>query len=124
VLEFPTLPHVALAAAAAGTRLVHVSSDAVFSGTAPSYDETHPPDPVTPCGAAQAAAETAVKGIILGAVIARTSLIIGGGDSRHERLVRALAAGTPPRSPSACAPPPASGARWTCGWTAPRPRYA
>ena len=50
MLEFPTLPHVALAAAAAGTRLVHVSSDAVFSGTAPSYDETHPPDPVTPYG--------------------------------------------------------------------------
>jgi dTDP-4-dehydrorhamnose reductase len=34
VLEFPALPHVALAAAAAGTRLTHVSSDAVFSGTA------------------------------------------------------------------------------------------
>ena len=32
--------HVALAAVAAGARLVHVSSDAVFSGAAPSYDET------------------------------------------------------------------------------------
>jgi dTDP-4-dehydrorhamnose reductase len=31
VLEFPALPHVALAAAAAGTRLTQVSSDAVFS---------------------------------------------------------------------------------------------
>jgi nucleoside-diphosphate-sugar epimerase len=58
-----------------------------------SYDETHPPDPVTPYGAAKAAAETAVKGITLGAVIARTSLIIGGGDSQHGWLVRALAAG-------------------------------
>jgi dTDP-4-dehydrorhamnose reductase len=35
-LKFPTLPH-ALAATAAGTRLMHVSSDGVFSGTAPSY---------------------------------------------------------------------------------------
>ena len=94
MLEFPTLPRVALAEAAAGTRLVHVSSNAVFSGTAPSYNETHPPDPVTPYGAAKAAAETAVNGIIPCAVIARTSLIIGGGDSRHEWLVRALAAST------------------------------
>jgi dTDP-4-dehydrorhamnose reductase len=85
--------HVALAAAAAGARLVHVSSDAVFSGTASSYDETHQPDPVTPYGAAKAAAETAVKGVAPAAVIARTSLIIGDGDSQHERLVHALAAG-------------------------------
>jgi len=32
--------HVALAAAAVGAQLVHVSSDAVFSGTTASYDET------------------------------------------------------------------------------------
>jgi dTDP-4-dehydrorhamnose reductase len=86
--------HVALAAQATGARLVHVSSDAVFSGSVPSYDETCPPDPVTPYGAAKAAAETAVKGITPAAVIARTSLIIGDGDSPHERLVHALAAGT------------------------------
>jgi dTDP-4-dehydrorhamnose reductase len=86
--------HVALAAAAAGTRLVHVSSDAVFSGAAPSYDETAQPDPITPYGAAKAAAEIAIKGITPGGVIARTSLIIGDGDSPHERLVHALASGT------------------------------
>ena len=85
--------HVALAAAAAGARLVHVSSDAVFSGGAASYDETRQPDPVTPYGAAKAAAETAVKGIAPAAVIARTSLIIGDGDSPHERLVHELASG-------------------------------
>jgi dTDP-4-dehydrorhamnose reductase len=85
--------HVALAAAAAGARLVHVSSDAVFSGAAVGYDETSPPDPVSPYGAAKAAAETAVKGIAPAAAIARTSLIIGNGDSKHERFVHALAAG-------------------------------
>jgi dTDP-4-dehydrorhamnose reductase len=86
--------HVALAAAAAGARLVHVSSDAVFSGAAPGYDETRRPDPVSPYGAAKAAAETAVKGITPAAVIARTSLIVGDdGDSQHERLVHALASG-------------------------------
>jgi dTDP-4-dehydrorhamnose reductase len=86
--------HVALAVAAAGARLVQVSSDAVFSGAAPSYDETRQPDPVSPYGAAKAAAETAVKGITPSAIIARTSLIIGDGDSQHERLVYALASGT------------------------------
>jgi len=85
--------HVALAAATAGARLVHVSSDAVFSGTEPSYDETRQPDPVTPYGAAKAAAETAVKGIAPGSIIARTSLIISDGDSAPERLVHALASG-------------------------------
>jgi dTDP-4-dehydrorhamnose reductase len=85
--------HIALAAAAEGARLVHVSSDAVFSGAATGYDETHVPDPTTPYGAAKAAAETAVKGITPTAVIARTSLIIGNGESQHERHVRALAAG-------------------------------
>ena len=88
--------HVALAAAATGARLVHVSSDAVFSGAAPGYDETSQPDPVTPYGAAKAAAETAVRGITPGATIARTSLIIGDGDSPHERLVHALASGAAP----------------------------
>jgi dTDP-4-dehydrorhamnose reductase len=86
--------HVALAAAAADARLVHVSSDAVFSGAAESYDETRPPDPTTPYGAAKAAAETAITGVAPAAVIARTSLIIGdGGDSPHERFVHALASG-------------------------------
>ena len=66
--------HVALAAAAAGARLVHVSSDAVFSGTASSYDEASQPDPVTPYGAAKAAAEAAVKGIAPAALRAASGL--------------------------------------------------
>jgi dTDP-4-dehydrorhamnose reductase len=85
--------HVAAAAAAVGARLVHVSSDAVFSGLATSYDETSLPDPVTPYGAAKAAAETAVKGLDPAAAIVRTSLIIGSGDSVHERQVHAIASG-------------------------------
>ncbi|MET7402671.1 sugar nucleotide-binding protein, partial [Dactylosporangium sp. NPDC005572] len=88
--------HVAAAAAAAGARLVHVSSDAVFSGAAERYPETSPPDPITPYGAAKAAAETAVAGLDPAAVIARTSLIVGGGESLHERTAHALVAGTAP----------------------------
>ncbi|MBB4701533.1 sugar nucleotide-binding protein [Sphaerisporangium siamense] len=85
--------NVALAAAAADARLVHVSSDAVFSGAAIHYDETCDPDPITPYGAAKAAAETAITAIAPTAVIARTSLIVGDGDSSHEAFVRSLATG-------------------------------
>jgi dTDP-4-dehydrorhamnose reductase len=85
--------HVALAAASVGARLVHVSSDAVFSGAAVHYDETSVPDPIAPYGAAKAAAETAVTAICPDAVMARTSLIIGDGGSVHEQRVRALATG-------------------------------
>lgn len=76
-----------------GCRLVHVSSDAVFSGRDVHYDENALPDPVTPYGAAKAAAETAIRALTPSAVIARTSLIIGDGDSKHETLVRDLATG-------------------------------
>ncbi|EXG81868.1 SDR family oxidoreductase [Cryptosporangium arvum] len=86
--------HVAAAAAATGARLVHVSTDLVFSGRDVTYDETSVPDPVTPYGAAKAAAETAIKGLVADAVVARTSLILGDGDSGHEKFVHALAAGT------------------------------
>ncbi|MFF3014277.1 SDR family oxidoreductase [Streptomyces sp. NPDC057939] len=85
---------VALAAARAGSRLVHVSSDAVFSGARVHYDETCAPSPLTPYGAAKAAAETAVRILLPGAAVARTSLIIGHGRSGHERTVHALIAGT------------------------------
>jgi len=84
----------AIAAAKCGSRLVHVSSDAVFSGSRDHYDETCLPDPVTPYGAAKAAAETGILLVHPQAVIARTSLIIGGGRSVHERTVHELAAGT------------------------------
>ncbi|MFF1691320.1 MULTISPECIES: SDR family oxidoreductase [unclassified Streptomyces] len=85
----------AIVAARHGTRLVHVSSDAVFSGAGRvHYDESCLPDPVTPYGAAKAAAETAVLAVHPKAVVARTSLIIGHGRSEHEQLVHQLAAGT------------------------------
>ncbi|MEU9700265.1 sugar nucleotide-binding protein [Streptomyces sp. NPDC047981] len=87
----------AQAAARRGIRLVHVSSDAVFSGMAgrDGYDESCLPDPLTPYGAAKAAAETAVRLLCPNtAAVARTSLIIGNGRSEHERLVHALADGT------------------------------
>jgi dTDP-4-dehydrorhamnose reductase len=85
--------HLAGAAAEVGARLVHVSSDAVFSGDASPYDETRAPDPVSPYGAAKAAAEVAVSALLPSAVIARTSLIVGDGDSAQERMIHTIAAG-------------------------------
>ncbi|MEW1845819.1 sugar nucleotide-binding protein [Nonomuraea angiospora] len=85
--------HVAVAASANGARLVHVSSDAVFSGKAITYAEDSVPDPVSPYGAAKAAAEVAVQAIDPMAVVVRTSLIIGDGGSQHEDFVHALATG-------------------------------
>ncbi|MGW3514550.1 SDR family oxidoreductase [Streptomyces hydrogenans] len=84
----------AVAAASRGIRLVHVSSDAIFSGLDVHYDERALPDPVTPYGAAKATGETAVRLLHPGAAVARTSLIIGDGGSAHERIVHELAAGT------------------------------
>ncbi|MFL5997629.1 MAG: SDR family oxidoreductase [Streptomyces sp.] len=84
----------AMTAARHGARLVHVSSDAVFSGARVHYDESSLPDPITPYGAARAAAETGVLAVHPEAVVARTSLIIGDWGSAHERLVHELAAGT------------------------------
>lgn len=86
---------IAVAAAERGIRLVHVSSDAVFSGAGRDrYDESCLPDPLTPYGAAKAAAETAVRIVSPDGVVARTSLIIGNGLSAHEQLVHALADGS------------------------------
>lgn len=83
-----------VAIAARGRRLVHVSSDAVFSGEHSPYDENAAPDPITPYGAAKAAAETAVRAIDPQAVVARTSLIVGG-ESSLDAFVHQLVAGEP-----------------------------
>ncbi len=79
--------NVALAAQRLGTRLVHVSSDAIFSGASGLYREDALPEPINPYGAAKAGAETAVRAILPGAAIVRTSLIIGDEAYKHVRLV-------------------------------------
>ncbi|GIE95373.1 sugar nucleotide-binding protein [Paractinoplanes rishiriensis] len=82
-----------VAAAAEGIRLVHVSSDAIFSGRDVHYDESALPDPVYPYGAAKAAAETAVRVVAPAAAVVRTSLILGDGNGGHEILTRDLIGG-------------------------------
>jgi dTDP-4-dehydrorhamnose reductase len=78
---------VARAAAARGLRLVHLSSDVVFSGDlGRPLREDDPPGPMTAYGATKADAETAVAAAHPDAVLVRTSLIYGGAEpSAHER---------------------------------------
>jgi len=81
--------NVALAAAAVGARLVHLSTDVVFAGDAGRpYVEADAPRPLTDYGRAKAEAEAAVRLAHPGAAIVRTSLIYGGPlPSPHERAV-------------------------------------
>ncbi|MGN9777235.1 SDR family oxidoreductase [Micromonospora sp. H33] len=83
--------HVAYAAAEVGARLVHLSSDAVHAGRPTPYLDDEPPMPVFPYGAAKAAAETAVRAIDPGAVLVRTSLIVGEGSKQIQLCLDALA---------------------------------
>ena len=66
-----------VAAAAAGARLVAMSSDVLFDGEHGPYGEADPPDPITPYGRAKAEAERAVVELCPEAAIVRTSLIYG-----------------------------------------------
>lgn len=91
--------NVALAAAAVGARLVHVSSDALHGGRPAPYTEADDPTPVFPYGAAKAAAEAAVSVACASSVLVRTSLLVSDGVaplSRHEETALAMARGTAP----------------------------
>jgi dTDP-4-dehydrorhamnose reductase len=78
--------HVAAAAADAGSRLVHLSTDVVHGGRPQPYADDEPPSPIFPYGAAKAAAETAVAALDPAAAIVRTSLIVGDENSKQIRL--------------------------------------
>jgi dTDP-4-dehydrorhamnose reductase len=86
---------VARAAAAAGARLVHLSTDVLFDGTKPGpYVEDDPPGPLTDYGRAKADAEQAVLSEHPAAMAIRTSLLYGGPEpSRHELAALDAAAG-------------------------------
>jgi dTDP-4-dehydrorhamnose reductase len=79
-----------VAAAAAGARLVHLSTDVVFDGEkgAP-YVEEDEPTPLTEYGRAKADAERAVLAEHPGALVVRTSLIYGGARPGPQELLAA-----------------------------------
>ena len=76
-----------------GARLVHISTDALHGGRPEPYPDDTPPSPVTPYGAAKAAAETAVRLVDPSAAVVRTSLIMGDADSKQVRLCLDLLTG-------------------------------
>jgi dTDP-4-dehydrorhamnose reductase len=82
--------NVARAAAAAGARLVHLSTDVVFDGRKASrYVEADEPAPATDYGRAKAAAEERVAATYPAALVVRTSLLYGGPEpSKHELAAR------------------------------------
>ncbi len=86
--------HVAEAAAIVGSRLVHISTDALFAGRPKAYTEQDSPTPVHQYGREKTEAEQIVAGLCPSAVIVRTSLLLdglllGGSDmSGHEIAVR------------------------------------
>jgi dTDP-4-dehydrorhamnose reductase len=79
---------VAQAAAARRLRLVHLSTDVVFSGRLERpLREEDPVDPITEYGRTKADAEAAVAAAHPGAVIVRTSLIYGGAEPSRQELL-------------------------------------
>ena len=87
--------NVAAAAARAGTRLVHVSTDLVFDGSATRpYSEEDEPNPVGEYGRSKLEAEREVLGAHPDALVVRTSLMVGGPEpGTQERTVLAAARG-------------------------------
>lgn len=90
------MQNVAQAAAEVGARLVHLSTDSIFDGLNPPYDETAVPTPVNEYGRAKADAEL-IAAAHPNHVIIRTSLIYGLQEMDHGTawMARALAAGEP-----------------------------
>ena len=82
--------------AAAGARLIHLSTDAIFDGTRAPYDETAAPAPLHDYGRAKAAAEALVAAHP-DAIVVRTSLIYGleEMDNGTAWVVESLRAGRP-----------------------------
>ncbi|MBY0233132.1 MAG: sugar nucleotide-binding protein [Gemmataceae bacterium] len=76
--------NVARLCARSGARLVHLSSDLVFSGSrAGNYAEDDPTDPVTVYGKTMAEGERLVRSLVRDAAILRISLPMGPSFSGH-----------------------------------------
>jgi dTDP-4-dehydrorhamnose reductase len=87
--------NVARATATHGSRLIHLSSDALFDGEPRAvYTEDDPPNPITVYGEAKAAAEALVAAAHPMAAIVRTSLIYGfDPPDMHTRFALDVASG-------------------------------
>ena len=69
--------HVAEGAAAAGARMIHLSTDVVFAGRPAPYTEQDRPDATLDYGRWKAEAERELKAVVPSALAVRTSLLYG-----------------------------------------------
>lgn len=90
--------HVAAACAATGARLIHVSTDYVFSGEdRRPYAEDHPPAPATAYGRTKLVGERAVLGLLpRSGLVVRTAWLYGAHGSSFVTTMLRLAAGQAP----------------------------
>jgi dTDP-4-dehydrorhamnose reductase len=90
-------PHsLALAAAACGAAMLHISTDYVFDGHKPTpgrYDETDVPAPLSVYGRAKLAGEQRVRETLAESFVVRVGHVFGGGKDHVSRSVERLAAG-------------------------------
>ena len=88
-LNVVTAHGIAENATAFGMRLVHLSTDLVFSGAsgAGNYSETDPTDPVTVYGKTMVEGEQIIQSAVPGAAVLRISLPMGPSFSRHAGAV-------------------------------------
>ncbi len=85
--------HLAAAAAAAGARLVQVSTDYVFAGDASEpYPEGAPLAPRSAYGRTKAAGEWAVRALDQNALVVRTAWLYGAGGGCFPRTIARVAA--------------------------------
>src|SRR5262245_41771966 len=91
--------NVAVAAAKAGARLVHVSTDVVLDGRAPPYRDDAPACPVNAYGRSKAAGERAVRAANPAAVLVRASHVydLATPDPSLSAFAERLARGEPCR---------------------------
>jgi len=92
---------IASACARLGARLLHLSTDLVFSGDAGPYAEDDAVNPISHYGVTKVEAEREVRATLPDHVVVRTSLLLGpspGGNRGVEELLHAsLTAGQSPR---------------------------
>ena len=85
--------HLAAAAVAEGARILHLSTDYVFSGRDAAgrpYDEGDPTDPINVYGRTKRDGELAVLGAAENAYVVRTSWVYGAHGNNFVRTIRRL----------------------------------
>jgi dTDP-4-dehydrorhamnose reductase len=89
----------ALAAQAAGARVIHLSSEQVFDGESAPYSTSDSPNPINLYGRQKVESEQSVMAACAASAVVRAPLLLGnslgGRRSVHEKMIESWAAGKP-----------------------------